>query len=261
MNVQRLLRVEWDVIAGILAAIVAMLLSFMGIASETIVRGIILLLCALLLIRDLRSESRLHRLFEIVDLLRRHLASVQDAVKGPEVKLVGPKKLRQETTAFSEALYGEVLWFNFCSRMFRRQEMFDAILRPIFENPHVTSVRINCRPEERPFWEADVLPKLQACEGRTKLHGPFWGSIRGNVSFILGDVGGDGRNEALVTILDEPFAAANFGPSVPRYALRLLSHCDLVAQIEELSRHVKADFRSDPEAAAEKAAHLPQRDG
>lgn len=83
---------------------------------------------------------------------------------GPDIRLIGLRKLWQETAEFCESRYGEVLWFNFCSRMLRRQEMFDTVPRPIFDNPHVTAVRINGRPEEWPFREADVLPKLQACE-------------------------------------------------------------------------------------------------
>ena len=59
MPLRHLLRIDWDVIAGIIAALVAMLLSFMGLVSETDGRGIILLLCALLLIRDLRGEAGL----------------------------------------------------------------------------------------------------------------------------------------------------------------------------------------------------------
>jgi len=255
MPFHRLLRIDWDVIAGIIAAVAAMLLSFMGVVSETVVRGIMLLLLALLLIRDLRSEGRFHRMSELIDVMRRHVSAFQESVRGPDVKLVGPKRLRAEFVQFSESLYGEVIWFNFCCRMFRRQEIFDAVLRPLIDNPHVPTVRILCQPEERTFWEADVVPKLKACDGRVKILGPYWGPMPGGVSFVLGDVGGDGQNEALLAILAEPFSAPNIGPSVPRYVLRLLSHCDLMVRVEELARHAATSFRSDIEAAAEPAAH------
>lgn len=257
MPLQRLLRIEWDVVAGIIAAVIAMLFSFMGVATEPVVRGIILLLLALLLIRDLRGEGRTNRLFDHVDYLRRQVVSLHEAVNGPDLKLIGPKKLRQEFVQFTDAIYGEVTWFNFCGRMFRRQEIFDAVLRPMFENPKITAIRILCSPEEHRSWEADVLPKLQTCAGRKKLHGPFWGPIHGDTSFILGDVGGDGHNEALVAILAEPFSAPNIGPTVPRYALRLFSHCELMGQVEELMRHAITSFRSDVEEAEETAVAVP----
>ena len=64
MGFRRLLRIDWDVVAGIIAALTAMLLSFMGLVSETVGLGIILLLGALLRTRDLRGEAREPRMFE-----------------------------------------------------------------------------------------------------------------------------------------------------------------------------------------------------
>lgn len=58
-------------------------------------------------------------------------------------------------------------------------------------------------------------------------------------------------------IAAEPCAAPKVGPSVPRYALRLLSHYDLIAQIEERTRHAVTSFRSDTEEAAENATAAP----
>jgi hypothetical protein len=220
---RRLLRIDWDVIAGIIAALVAMFLSFLGLVSETVGLGIVLLLCALLLTR------------------------VSDAVKPSEIQLIGPKKMRQAYSTFATSLYGDVRWFNVCCRMFRRQEVFDSTLRPLLDNPNVTSIRLLCRPEERSGWHAEVLPKLRQCENRAKLQEPSWAPIPGNVSFLIGDVDGDGRNEALVSILDEPFAALSHGTSVPRYLVRVFSDCELMLHIEEVTRYAT----NAPETAGE----------
>ena len=239
---RRLLRIDWDVVAGIIAALVAMLLSFMGLVSETVGLGIILLLCALLLTRDLRGEAREIRMFDKLDLVKRQLVGLTDAVKPSDIQLIGPKKMRQGYVNFATALHGDVRWFNACCRMFRRQEVFDATLRPLIDNPNVTSIRLMCRPEEQQNWKSDVLPKLRKCENGDKVHEPSWGAIRGNISFLIGDIDGDGRNEALVSILDEPFAAYNVGPTVPRFLLRAFSACDLMAHLEEVVRHASSDF-------------------
>jgi hypothetical protein len=244
-----LLRIDWDVIAGIIAALVAMLLSFMGLVSETVGRGIILLLCALLLTRDLRGEAREQRMFDKLDLIKRHVAMLT-AGKQSDVHLIGPKRLRQEFVAFAATTYGEVRWFNVCCRMFRRPEVFNATLRGFLDNPHVTSIYLLCRPEERPFWESDVLPKLRQCEHGSKVHEPLWGPIRGNVSFVLGDVDADGRTEALVTILDEPFAASNQWPTVPRFAFHVYSQSDLMVPLEDVIRHSTSEFNSDDDKEA-----------
>lgn len=264
MPLRRLLRIDWDVVAGIMAAVVAMLLSFMGLVSETVGRGIILLLCALLLIRDLRGEAREIRMFDKLDVIKRHVAGLT-AAKQSDVQLIGPKRMRQEFADFATTAFGEVRWFNACCRMFRRQEVFDATLRPFLDNPNVTSIILLCRPEERQFWLTDLLPKLRKCEHGEKVRPPLWGSIRTTVSFVLGDVDGDGRDEAMVSIMEEPFATSNQGPAVPRFLLRVFSHCDLIAPLEDMSRHAMSDFVADeadeatpaPVGAADSASPTP----
>ena len=250
MPLRYLLRIDWDVIAGIIAALVAMLLSFMGLVSETVGRGIILLLCALLLVRDLRGEAREHRMFDKLDVIKRHVATLA-ATTQADIHLVGPKKMRQEFADFATTVYGDVRWFNACCRMFRRQEVFDATLRPFLENPNVTAIHLMCRPEERQFWETDLLPKLKKCDQGHKVRPPLWGSIRTTVSFVLGDVDGDGKDEAVISIIEEPFAAANKGPAVPRFLIRVYSHCDLITPLEDMSRHAMSDFAATVEAAAD----------
>lgn len=250
MPLRYLLRIDWDVVAGIIAALLAMLLSFMGLVSETVGRGIILLLCALLLIRDLRGEAREIRMFDKLDIIKRHVTTLT-AAKQADVHLVGPNKMRQEFADFATTVYGEVRWFNACCRMFRRQEVFDATLRPFLDNPHVTALHLMCRPEERHSWSVDLLPKLQRCTRGDKVRPPLWGPIRTNVSFVLGDVDGDGRDEAIVAILEPPFATSNEGPFVPRFLVRVFSNCDLIAPLEEMARHATSDFVATAEAGEE----------
>lgn len=250
MSFRRLLRIDWDVIAGIIAAITAMILSFMGIISEYVVRGIILLLCAILLTRDLRGEAREHRMFDKLDVIKRHVATLAASTQ-TDVHLIGPKKIRQEFADFATTVYGDVRWFNACCRMFRRQEVFDATLRPFLENRNVTVIHLMCRPEERQFWLTDLLPKLKKCDHGDKVRPPLWGPIRTNVSFVLGDVDGDGKDEAVVSIIEEPFAASNQGPAVPRFLIRVYSHCDLIASLEDMSRHAMSDFAATVEGAAD----------
>lgn len=250
MPLRYLLRIDWDVIAGIIAALVAMLLSFMGLVSETVGRGIILLLCALLLVRDLRGEAREHRMFDKLDVIKRYLATLAAATHA-DIHLVGPKRMRQEFADFATTVYGDVRWFNACCRMFRRQEVFDATLRPFLDNRNVTAIHLMCRPEERQFWLTDLLPKLRACDHGDKVRPPLWGPISTNVSFVLGDVDGDGKDEAVVSVMEEPFAASNKGPAVPRFLIRVYSHCDLIAPLEDMSRHAMSDFVATVEGTAD----------
>lgn len=256
MPFRRLLRIDWEVVAGIIAALVAMLLSFMGLVSQTVGVGIILLLCALLLTRDLRGEAREYRMFDKLDVIKRHVAGLTAATHA-DVQLVGPKRLRHEFTEFAATVFGEVRWFNVCCRMFRRPEVFDATLRVFLENPNVTSITLICRPDERRSWEADVVPKLRQCAHGVKVAAPLWGPIRGGVSFVLGDVDGDGRDEALVAIMDEPFSTTNHSPSVPRFTLHVYSQSELIVPLEEMIRHATTEFAAD--AAGGSAESAPAR--
>lgn len=260
MSLRYLLRIDWDVVAGIIAAVVAMLLSFMGLVSETVGRGIILLLCALLLIRDLRGEAREHRIFDKLDVIKRHTATLTAAKQG-DIHLVGSKRMRHEFAEFATTVYGEVRWFNACCRMFRRQEVFDATLRPFLDNPNVTAIVLLCRPEERQFWFTDVLPKLRKHPHGEKVQPPLWGPIRTSVSFVLGDVDGDGKDEAVLSIIEEPFAASNQGPAVPRFLIRAYSNCDLIASLEDMSRHAMSDFVSSAAEAADDGGRSPAGGG
>lgn len=244
MPLRYLLRIDWDVIAGIIAALVAMLLSFMGLVSETVGRGIILLLCAILLIRDLRGEAREHRIFDKLDVIKRH-ATALAAARQADIHLVGPKRLRQEFADFATTVSGDVRWFNACCRMFRRQEIFDATLRPFLENPNVATIQLLCRPEERQSWQTDLLPKLRKSDHGAKVRPPLWGEIDTHASFVLGDVDGDGRDEAVVAIIEQPFATAAHGPPVPNFLLRVFGGCELIAPLEDLVRHALIDFAPD----------------
>ncbi len=252
MPLRRLLRIDWDVVAGIIAALIAMLLSFMGLVSETVGRGIILLLCALLLIRDLRGEAREIRMFDKLDVIKRNVSTIAAAGQA-DIHLTGSKKMRHALADFATTVYGEVRWFNACCRMFRRQEVFDATLLPFLENPNVTAVHLLCREEERQAWATDLLPKLKKCAHGHKLRPPMWGRIDTRVSFILGDVDGDGRNEAMLSILEEPFATANQGPPVPRFLIRAFAHCDLIALLEDMARHATSDFAFDADGRVDSA--------
>lgn len=252
MPLRYLLRIDWDVVAGIIAAVVAMLLSFMGLVSETVGRGIILLLCALLLVRDLRGEAREHRMFDKLDVIKRHVATLT-AAKQADIHLVSTKRMRQELLDFASTVYGEVRWFNACCRMFRRQEVFDATLRPFLDNPNVRAVSLMCRPEEREFWLTDLLPKLRKCDHGDKVRPPLYGPIRTNVSFLLGDVDGDGRDEAVIAIMEEPFSSSGPGLAVPRFLVRVFSHCDLIAPLEEIARQATSEFVSAGQEAVDDA--------
>lgn len=231
-----LLQYDWDVIAGVLAAVIALVLHFLHIAESEVVFAIMLALIALLLLRDLRSESRSHRLSEEIERANARLLEIQQALAPPDALLIGPQRLLQEFERYAIDAQGDLIWYNVCCLMFKRQEVFDATLRMAIDNPRVTSVLLICDEREKSLWETEVQPKVQRCAGAAKVREPLWGKVPETISFILADTGANGRTEVLLSFWGEPFMARTLERSVPRYIFRVQHHSELVGRLAELVR-------------------------
>lgn len=232
----RLLRLDWDVIAGITAAGIAIILHLLHIAHGDVLLTIILVLLALLLFRDLRREAHDEALSETVQRATNTIEELHLAIQPPDAILIGPRLLRAESRRFSESARGEMIWFNVCFLMFKTQEIFDLMLRPAIENPLVTSIQFIAHPDEQPLWEQYMLTKIRSCSGYEKVLPPRWADLPQTVSFIIADIDNDGKTEALLSFWGEPFMARTIGHPVPRYIFRVQGHSDLVARLVEVER-------------------------
>jgi hypothetical protein len=238
---KRFLRFDWDVIAGILAAVVALVLHFLHVAESGLLIAIMLVLLALLLLRDLKAESRGHALTDDVSRLNSQLAHMQQLLTPPDALLIGPHHLRQEFERFTSDAHGELVWYNVCCLMFKRQEVFDATLRMAIENPMVTSLQLICDGNERELWESEVLPKIQQCPGAGKVKTPLWRPLPKTLSFMLAEVRAHGQPEMLLSFWGEPFMARTIEKSVPRYVFRIQKHSELISRLAELERQARMD--------------------
>ena len=226
---------NWEAIAGGLAALVAIVLHLLHVVDQGVLLSIILVLLALSLVRDLRRESREERIRASVERTEVALRDIGAALRPPEAILVGPADLRSSTEQFVGRIRGEVVWFNVCLLMFRPQRTFDLLLRPIVENPLVTSVEFISRHSEKELWQTELMPKVAACSGGNKVKEPEWHEVEGTVSFILAKTL-DGKEEALVSFWDEPFMSMVPGRQIPRYVFHVQAHSGLVARLREIER-------------------------
>ncbi len=235
------LKLDWDVIAGVLAAVIALVLHFLHVAESGVVLAIVLALLALLLLRDLRAESRGHRLAEDVERLHVQLAEMQLSLVPADAILIGPHRLRHEFERFALDAYGEMIWYNVCCLMFKRQEVFDATLRMALDNPHVTALQLVCDENERALWESDVRPKVERCAGAGKMREPVWRKLPETISFMLADIRAHGEAEVLLSFWGEPFMARTTERSVPRYVFRVQKHSELIARLVEIERQSRME--------------------
>ena len=236
MPLKRLLGLNWEAIAGVLAALAALILHLLHLVDEGVLLSIALVLLALLLIRDLRRESNEERLRASIGGAEVALRDIGSALRPPEAILVGPADLSSSTEQFVGRIRGEVIWFNVCLLMFRPQQTFDMLLRPIIENPLVSSVRFLSRHSEKELWQIELMSKVAACSGSHKVKEPEWHELEGTVSFILAKTGLDGKEEALVSFWDEPFMSRVPGKQIPRYVFHIQAHSGLVARLREIER-------------------------
>jgi hypothetical protein len=229
-------RFDWDAIAGIVAAAAALILHLLHIVESEVLLTLTLVLVALLLLRQLRHEEREERVENLAGRTEQLLVRLHEGLKAPDVDLVGPRHLRAASEAFARQARGDMLWFNVCLLMFRPQSLFDCLLKPAIENPHVTRIEFVLDEGERANWREHVLPKVAACRGRDKVVEPRWCSLHESVSFILGDRDADGRPEAQLSFWGEPFMARSPAHDVPRYIFHVHAHSELVPRLIELAR-------------------------
>ncbi|MEX1229680.1 MAG: hypothetical protein WEB58_05550 [Planctomycetaceae bacterium] len=233
---KKILRFDWDVIAGIAAAVIGLVLHLLHVVETGVVLTIILVLLSLLLLRDLRRESSDERLAEQIHLTDAAVHGIQSALAPPDAILIGPRRLRVESQRFAETAQGEMVWFNVCFTMFKTQEVFELLLRPAIENPRVHTIQFVSNENEQRLWEEFMLPKINACAEFRKVKEPRWATLPETVSFILAEVDAQGTTEALLSFWGEPFMSRTTGKQVPRYIFRITKHSDLIAQLTEMER-------------------------
>lgn len=236
-KLKRLFHLEWDAIAGIAAAFLALLMHLLHLIESDLLLAIALVLLALLFIRHLRLERYLEATSRSVSRIESTTGRIQTALRPPDVVLLGPGDLREQSERFSLGAHGEMVWFHVCLSMFRSQALFDKLLKPAIENPRVTAIRFTLDPNQQSLWTEFVIPKIRECQGSGKVQDPTWTTIRENVSFIM--AGGEDResaSECLLSFWGEPFMSQVVGSPVPRYIFHVQPRSELLTRLRELDR-------------------------
>lgn len=234
---KRILRYDWNAIAGIVAAFAAILMHFLHIVEEDVLLMIAVVLIALLFIRDLRRESHAEHLDGCLRNTESAVKEILAQMKPADAHLVGPQSIRQVIEGFSLRARNEMLWFHVCPLMFRPQAVFDAFLKPAIENPGVTSIQFVLDGGDRELWESEIAPKIKMCSGKGKVKETHWTTISGGVSAIISDQDTDGKTECLLSFWGEPFMARTPSHDVPRYIFHVQSHSELVGRLVEVVRN------------------------
>lgn len=235
-RLKALLSLDWDILAGIVAAVAALVMHFLHLVDESLLLVIAVALLALRFFRDLRNEDAADQLAEHVDHLVERVSSIDASLSPADVNLVGPRRLRDESEAFSRRASGDMLWFHVCLLMFKPQALFDSLLRPAIDNPRVTAIHFVLDSQQRGLWEHHVAPKIAQCAGRDKVREPTWTAIQEQVSVIVTDASSTDRTECLLSFWGEPFMSRLSGRDVPRFIFLVKPSSELLPHLTELTR-------------------------
>lgn len=250
MELRRRLRsIDWDAVAGIVAAVVALVLHFLHVIEEGVLLSVALVLLALLFVRDLRREHETEDIAVTVNETDRVVREIRSGLDVPDVELIGPNELRDASTRFGRAAQGEMIWFHVCLLMFRPQHLFDDLLKPAIENPDVTAIRFVLDESERDRWRDHVRPKIDACAGHEKVQDPVWNHIDESVSFIISGADPDGSS-ALLSFWGEPFMSGTTDRDVPRYIFRVRERSELITRFREIERNYRFQTTSGADSSA-----------
>jgi hypothetical protein len=236
MKVKKLLNYEWDMIAGILAAVVGIILHLLHVVDERAILSIVLFLIALLIINFMRHTRSNELTAEEVERTGHAVRRIQAALKPPDTILVGPRQLRSVSEQFARYMRGDAIWFNVCLSMYKPQSLFDTLLRPAVENPDVTSIQFVLDESQKDLWQEIVQQKIATCTGHSKVREPHWCTLSKDISFILADSQQSGGAEALLSFWGEHFMAQSTDQDVPRYIFHVQSNSELLPHLVELEQ-------------------------
>ena len=121
MNLKKFLSFEWEAIAGILAAVAAIILHLLHVVDEQAILPIVLALLGLLFINFMRHTRNNEITAEQVERTAGLVGDIQDALRPPDVVLVGPRKLRSANEAYIRNMSGESIWYKDCLSMYKPQ--------------------------------------------------------------------------------------------------------------------------------------------
>lgn len=235
MKVKKLLSLEWDAIAGVVAAVVAIILHILNMVDDHLILPIVLGMMALLFINFMRHTKNNELTAEKVDHTAHVVNRIQSELKPPDVILVGPRHLRSANEQFIRNMSGDTVWFNVCLSMYKPQALFDALLRPAIDNPNVTSIQFVLDESQKDLWLKVIQPKIASCADNEKVEEPRWQSLSKTVSFIIADNQLNGGTEALLSFWGEPFMAQSTDRDVPRFIFHVLRNSELLPHLVELA--------------------------
>ena len=240
ITIKKLLKTDWEIIAGITTAVAVIVLKFLHLVHEETMLTLAVVLLAGLFLRELRKESVIDTLMKDIGELQAgmKLLTVHQAEQGSS--LVTPAALYDAMCAFSRRAQGVCVFKHINPFMFKKDNHFDAFLKPMLESDAVSEVIFIIIENDKDNYDLYVREKVDACEGGTKVAEPIVSENPDGNGIISCNCGLSEEFEALITFFSEPFMVKYGENWVPKFALHVLPDSEVSKSVSDIVRRYLA---------------------
>jgi hypothetical protein len=233
MNVKKLLKTDWEIVAGLLAAVGVIVLKFLHIVDEETMLTLAIVLLAGLFLRELRREL-------VFDKFAENLNEIEASVKQLTVHyadqgstLVTPSAMNDSMCAFSQRAKGVCVFKHVSPFMFNKVSHFNGFLKPMLEHDAVSEVIFIINDDEKDDYNRYVKAKIDTCDGATKVAEVITAENTDGNGIIAFNCGLSEGFEALITFFSEPFMVKYNENWVPKFAMHVLPDSEVAKIISD----------------------------
>lgn len=233
MNLKKLLKTDWEIIAGLAAAVAVIILKLLHLVEAETMLTLAVVLLAGLFMRELRREAVIDKFAENIDKTQAGVQQLMVHYADQGSSLVTPAGMHDAMCAFSRRATGVCVFKHVSPFMFKKQTNFDSFLQPMLEHDAVSEVIFIIHDDEEESFKLHVKQKADAVDGGSKVTEPILAENSDANGIIACNCGLTEGFEALITFFSEPFMVQYGGNWVPKFALHVLPESEVANLVSD----------------------------
>ena len=227
MNLKKLLKTDWEIIAGLAAAVAVIILKLLHLVEAETMLTLAVVLLAGLFMRELRREAVIDKFAANIDKTQAGVQQLMIHYADQGSSLVTPSGMHDAMCAFSRRATGVCVFKHVSPFMFKKQANFDSFLKPMIEHDAVSEVVFIINEDEAENFNFHIKQKADDCDGGSKIAKPILADNTDANGIIACNCGLTEGFEALITFFSEPFMVKYGENWVPKFALHVLPESEV----------------------------------
>jgi len=233
MNIKRLLKTDWEIIAGILAAVGVIILKLLHLVDAEVMLTLAVVLLAVLFMREVRREAVFDRFTENLNQIEASITELTVHYADQGSTLITPSTMNDSMRAFTQRAKGVCVFKHVSPFMFSKDSNFNAFLKPMLEHDTVSEVIFIINEDEKDDYNRYVKAKIDTCDGAAKVAEVIIAENPDGNGIIAFNCGLAEGFEALITFMSEPFMVKFNERWVPKFALHVLPDSEVAKQVSD----------------------------